>query len=134
MTRDLDPTAQQLKQLLLEMSPIIEEYTAAVCPGCTAVCCRQKHGMYSEHDRIYLAGLGAAVPGREPGRDPDGPCQMMGQRGCMLPRWLRPFRCTWYFCDTLILALQAGPQRTARKLAANMMHAIELYQTLPPGR
>lgn len=55
---------------------------------------------------------------------------MMGQQGCTQPRWLRPFRCTWYFCDPLIKALDEGSQRKARKLAAEMQLMIDRYQSL----
>ena len=55
-------TAKQLQQLLRESSPLIEEYTRDLCPGCTDVCCRQKHGRYRERDLVYLHALGAIAP------------------------------------------------------------------------
>lgn len=121
-----DP-AEELKQLLIESSPLIEEYTADVCPGCTDVCCRQKHGLYQERDIRYLRALGVALPQRDETRPPDGPCECMGPRGCVPPRWMRPFKCTWYFCEPLLAALREGPQKKARRLAAVMREMIDLY-------
>jgi hypothetical protein len=131
MTKDIVATAQKLKQLLTGSSPLIEEYTAAICPGCTDVCCRQKHGLYRERDIHYLRALGEATPRREEARLLEGPCEMMGAQGCVQPRWMRPFKCTWYFCDPLLAALNEGPQKKARLLAAVMQEMIDLYGALP---
>lgn len=123
-------TAGKLQQLLIESSPLIEEYTRELCPGCTDVCCRQKHGIYRERDIIYLNTLGTAVPARDPARSPDGPCEALSERGCIHPRQLRPFKCTWYFCDPIILAMQERPQRSTRALTAFMEEMIRLYDEL----
>jgi len=130
MTADRTTTAQQLKQLLVSSSALIEEYTAAVCPACTAVCCKQKHGIYKERDIWYLEALEMPVPPRDTTRPLDGPCEMMGLQGCALPRWMRPFKCTWYFCEPLLKALDEGPQRRARKLSAQLQEMVDLYREL----
>lgn len=122
--------AHLLKQALIETSAMIEEYTAAACPGCTDVCCKQKHGRYLDRDLAYLAGLGEAPLAYDKSLPPDGPCERLGPRGCRHPRWLRPFKCTWYFCDPLLAALAEGPQRKARELSAAMALLIELYDRL----
>ncbi|HEX9019956.1 MAG TPA: hypothetical protein VF903_01705 [Nitrospirota bacterium] len=125
-----DVAAQRLKQLLIDSSPLIEEYTAAACPACADVCCRQKHGLYRERDILYLRGLGEAVPERDPARPAEGPCEAMGHHGCIQPRWLRPFKCTWYFCEPLIKAMNEGPPKKARKLTAFMQEMIGLHGRL----
>ncbi|HEX9020227.1 MAG TPA: hypothetical protein VF903_03095 [Nitrospirota bacterium] len=125
-----DVAAQRLKQLLIASSPLIEEYTAAVCPTCTDVCCRQKHGLYRERDIRYLRGLGEAVPERDPARPAEGPCEAMGRHGCSQPRWLRPFKCTWYFCEPLIKAMDEGPPKGMRRFSALLQEMIELYGEL----
>jgi hypothetical protein len=130
MTSDRFAHAEKLKQLLIESSPSIEEYTSPLCPGCIDVCCRQKHGLYRERDIGYLRALGIAPPMRDGTRPLDGPCECMGPRGCTLPRWMRPFKCTWYFCEPLLAALNNGPQKKARRLAALMQEMIDLYVTL----
>jgi hypothetical protein len=127
MTKALVATAYQLKLLLTASSPLIEEYTAAVCPGCTDVCCRQKHGLYRERDIQYLRALEEAIPQRDEARPLEGRCEMMGPQGCVQPRWMRPFKCTWYFCDPLLEAMNEGPQKKARRLAAMMQEMIDLY-------
>jgi hypothetical protein len=130
MTGDRADIANRLKLLLIDSSPLIEEYTASLCPGCTDVCCRQKHGLYRESDVLYLQALGVSIPPRDAARPLEGPCEAMGPRGCVHERWLRPFKCTWYFCEPLLAALDQGPQKKARKLAALMQEMIELYRAI----
>jgi len=124
--------AERLKAFLIESSPLIEKYTAKTCPDCTDVCCRQKHGLYQPRDLAYLTALGAAVPVRDALRSPEGPCEAMGLHGCVHPRWMRPFKCTWYFCEPLLAALDAGPQKQARQLNSAMQEMIDLYQSIVP--
>jgi hypothetical protein len=122
--------AGKLQQLLIESSPLIEDYTRELCPRCTDVCCRQKHGIYRERDVVYLNALGASIPARDPERPLDGPCEALGERGCNHPRSLRPFKCTWYFCDPLLVAMNDGPQKKARALSRAMKDMIECYDEL----
>jgi hypothetical protein len=119
--------AKKLKKLLIESSLLIEEYTASVCPACTDVCCRQKHGLYQERDSIFLHAMGEKVPERDAARPLEGPCEAMGPSGCILPRWKRPFKCTWYFCEPLLAALDSGPPRKARLLSALLQEMSDLY-------
>jgi len=130
MTKNRIETANTLKLLLIESSPLIEGYTAAVCPACTDVCCRQKHGMYQKRDISYLKALGVDMPSRDDARPLEGPCESMGPEGCVLPRWMRPFRCTWYFCEPLIKTLNERPQRSVRRLSALMQEMIRLFDAL----
>ena len=122
--------AEQLKRLLIDSSPMIEDYTREVCPICAEVCCRQRHGMFRENDSVYLHALGVEVPPRDQGRPLEGPCEAMGPRGCVQPRWMRPFKCTWYFCEPLLKALNDGPSRKARQLSALLQKMTDLYREL----
>jgi len=118
--------AAKLKQLLIQLSPLIEELTAQVCPGCTDVCCKQKRCFPDSVDVRYIAALGLTLPELESGRPPDGPCQFMGGFGCTLPRWQRPWRCTWYFCDPLLASMNTGPQKTARKISDLIQQIVDI--------
>ena len=122
--------AKGLQQLLIASSALIEEYTREVCPYCSDVCCRQKHGTYRERDIRYLIAIGAPVPAVDRTRPPESRCEFLGAHGCIHPRWLRPFKCTWYFCEPIILAMQDRPQRSTRALTAVMEEMIRLYDAL----
>jgi len=130
MARSRIDAAVRLQQLLIESSPLIEEYTRELCPGCNDVCCRQKHGVYRERDVLYLKALETPIPDRDPAIPLEGPCEALGQRGCTHPRWQRPFKCTWYFCEPIIMALRERPQRSARQLTSVMEEMIRLYDEL----
>lgn len=130
MTDNRANIALRLKQLLIASSPLIDEYTAMTCPVCTDVCCKQKHGLYRERDIGYLNMLGIEVPARNKKQPPEGPCESMGPRGCVQPRWIRPFKCTWYFCDPLLAALNNSPQKKVRELTGMMQEMIALYDLL----
>jgi hypothetical protein len=133
MTDKYRVIAEKLKLLLIDSSPLIEEYTSTTCPACAEVCCRQKHGLYKDRDHRYLDALGMNVPMRDRTRPEEGPCEMIGPQGCVQPRWLRPFKCTWYFCEPLLVALDEGPQKKARRLSAMLQEMIELYDALSPS-
>jgi hypothetical protein len=122
--------ARQLRNLLIESSPIIESYTQQVCPACADICCRQKHGMFTGADRAYVDALGEPVPEHDRSRALDGPCQFLGPRGCAKPRWQRAWKCTWFFCEPLLRALEKGPQRQARRLSALLERMGSLYDSL----
>jgi hypothetical protein len=130
MSRTNAAAAQRLKQLLIGSSPLIEEYTAAVCPACTDICCRQKHGLYREQDRLYFRFLGEIVPDHDPSMPLEGPCEAMGPHGCTLQRWKRPFKCTWFFCEPLLTAMQSSPPKKMRKLSALLQEMSDVYSEL----
>jgi hypothetical protein len=129
-TKRTAAAAQSLKDLLIETSPLIERYTGEVCPACTDVCCKQKHGVFRERDRIYLNALGADVPLYDKSMAPEGPCQFLGPGGCARPRWLRPFKCTWYFCDPILQAMSEGQGRENRRFIEMLREMVRLYGEL----
>ena len=129
MTKDTAVAAERLRQVLIDLSPIVEAYTARVCPDCRDVCCKQRHGVMTEQDMRYLSALGASLPLYEQERPLDGPCQFMGLEGCVRPRWLRPWRCTSYFCGALLEAMNSGPQKKARQVSALIQEIVDIRST-----
>lgn len=130
MIRNSIAIAEDLKHLLIQTSPFIERYTREVCPACINVCCRQKHGVFRERDRVYLNALANEVPLHNESVPPEGPCQFMGPAGCVRPRWLRPFKCTWYFCDQMLEAMNEGPRKERRRFIAELQEMVRLYNEL----
>ena len=120
-------TARRLKQLLIESSLLVEQYTRQVCPSCIDVCCKQRHGLFTETDRAYITSLAESVPLHDPTRPLDGPCQFLTGTGCSKPRWQRAWKCTWYFCEPLLRTLDEGPQTKARRMSAMLEEMGRLY-------
>ena len=121
--------AQQLRELLTRLSPLIEEYTRNVCPDCTDVCCKQKHGMLLPKDIAYLAALGVETMPHDPVQ-PDSLCQFLGPAGCSKGRWERAWKCTWYFCGPLIKAMDEGPRSKSRRITEMVQTAMTLREKL----
>jgi len=84
------------------LSSFIQRHTAAVCPECTSVCCINRHSYHTFDDIIYLCATGEKLPLHEAGIDDSAPCHFLGNLGCTLPRSIRPYRCNWYFCSSLL--------------------------------
>ncbi len=122
--------AHRLKQLLLDCSPLIEQQTGRICPSCTEVCCKQRHGMFTAADRAYIVALNEEVPTHDPRLPLDGACQFMGPSGCVKPRWQRAWKCTWFFCAPLLAAFSEGPQKKVRQLSAMLEEMGRLYGEL----
>lgn len=130
MSRTTNDTAREIKDLLSDLSPRIEQHTTVVCPTCTHTCCRQEHGRLRVQDIAYLVALGEPVPAADPGRDPSGPCRFLGVQGCTRHRWQRAWKCTWFFCDPLLRSIAKGPQKEARELTRMMNRVMELRKLL----
>ncbi len=127
---DLGAVQQAARRFLEEfdrIDPFIQSYTALVCPSCGTVCCAQIHGLPEFADVIGFHALGHSVPAYDLTRELNGPCQFMGIRGCVLPRTQRPYRCTWYFCDPLLVQIEIGP-------TSHYRHFIEMVQALAQAR
>jgi len=98
--------ASQLKEAFKTISPFIEKHTAIVCPECETVCCADKHGRYDSNDLLFHEALGADIMEFPPGREEHDACRFIGDTGCCLERWMRPYRCTFFFCNTLLKSLE----------------------------
>ena len=131
---EIKEAASRIARLLEEIDPLILEDTALVCPRCTEVCCISRHGRYAFDDLVFLTALGKKIA-------VDGnclpwhmPCHYLGSGGCVLPRVMRPYRCTWYFCDSLMKETGAkGPRQIRdfyallRKITAERSTMLELF-------
>jgi len=106
--------ARQVEAKVADLSLLIEKYTSVACPSCLSVCCINRHSHHDSSDLALLHALGYAAPALGPGLDDAAPCGFLGARGCMLPRIMRPYRCTWYFCDALLNLLRDAPVREYR--------------------
>lgn len=97
--------ALAMKEAYDAVSPFIELHTSRVCPTCQKVCCIDRHGTHEIEDLAFLEGLGEPPPSEQPLSADTLPCRQLGEMGCGLKRWQRPYRCTWYFCQALLDAM-----------------------------
>lgn len=93
----------------------IQYYTARVCPYCGTVCCINRHGMPEFVDVVGMFAMGVEIPTYDPEADESAACQFLDRNGCVLPRIQRPYRCTRYFCEPLMVQIEIGPPAEYRK-------------------
>ena len=113
-------SAIDAKGLIDSISMDIERYTASVCTNCTSVCCINRHSRHDRSDIIFLTALGEKVPEDLSEIEETGPCRFLVRNGCVLERFQRPYRCTWFFCSPLLdhIAATSGPGGYRRFLTA----------------
>ena len=99
--------ALKVKEGLEKINPFIQQSTEIVCPRCANVCCINKHGYHNSEDLIYIHALGLPLPDYNFDRDDATPCQFLSDKGCVMPRSVRPSGCNWYFCDSLLDHMEA---------------------------
>lgn len=128
-TLSAEEIALEIKRVFEEISPLIESFTSLVCPTCVNVCCRHKHSLYDEEDRLFLNALGVGAENNL-NLDPEGPCEFLKETGCVRPRWLRPFRCTWYFCEGLLKYMPEASGKRYREMVKKLNDLIELRKKL----
>lgn len=98
----MEKTAHELKEAFDAVSHYIQKHTSEVCPSCPKVCCISKHGNYEKEDLVFIHALGLGNIDYKTDRADTDPCRFLQKDGCSLPRYRRPFRCTWYFCERLL--------------------------------
>ncbi|MGM0758596.1 MAG: hypothetical protein ACQEUB_02715 [Thermodesulfobacteriota bacterium] len=90
--------AEAIAVNLQEVDPIMDGLCAKTCPDCSGPCCLHADVRYDFRDLVFLHCRQKALPLHQPKQHPGQPCSFLGQNGCVLPRSLRPFLCTWYVC------------------------------------
>lgn len=104
-----------MKKYYDDFDPFLQRYTAKVCPYCGTVCCANKFGFPEFADVVSFLSLGLPIPRYDLNVDEEAICQFIGGKGCILHRIQRPYRCTWYFCDPLMVQIDVGPAKHYRK-------------------
>lgn len=102
-------SAQEYRKAFDALDPLIQYYTSRVCPFCGTVCCANIHGFPAFEDLVGILAMRFEIPEYRLDVNEKEMCQFMGPAGCVLPRQQRPFRCTWYFCDPLLVQIEIGP-------------------------
>ncbi|MCK5140316.1 MAG: hypothetical protein KAQ85_10775 [Thermodesulfovibrionia bacterium] len=123
-------TAHELKRELETISPFIEKHTSIVCPSCEKVCCINKHGYYDKEDMVFLSSLGIKITPYILNRKDTDTCRFSRGNGCLLNRWMRPFRCTWYFCEPLLESMKREHGKTYRDFVTALQRMIAVRQAL----
>ena len=114
--------ANALEQAFERLDSLIESLTSRICPYCGTVCCANKFGFPEFADIVVFLSLGLDIPNYDLEVDEEALCQFIGDKGCLLPRPNRPYRCTWYFCDPLLLELELGSAKAYRQFISDLQN------------
>ena len=122
--------AEELKVAFDTLSPFIEKHTAIVCPECNNVCCIDKHGRYDENDIFFMNALDMDINSNLYDRQGTAPCRFIAEKGCTLERWMRPFRCTHFFCGPLLKSLENDNAKVYRTFTDFLQYLISVRKRL----
>jgi|GEM_PF-734961 len=117
--------AIKVKDSILNIDDFIQKNTSVICRNCEKVCCINKHGYYEFEDLIFLNAINESLPKYREGIVDEEPCQFLTSHGCTLDRFIRPFRCNWYFCIPLINHMQNQKGKDLRRFENTLQQIID---------
>lgn len=126
----LSEIAHAIKAGIEGIEPFIQQQTEVVCPVCEERCCINIHGYFDDLDVIYMRAIGLELPSYRKELSDTDPCQFLTDKGCSRQRYLRPFRCNWYFCRALLNHMENGPSRPYREFIRAFKEIIVLREEL----
>lgn len=126
----LKDIALVIKTKIEDIDGFIQQNTSEVCPSCEKKCCINRHGYYDNLDILYIMTLGIKPPLHQQGLSDTEPCQFLSDKGCVKERYLRPFRCNWYFCEALLNHMEQGPARPYREFIRVFNEILDLRSEL----
>lgn len=122
--------ALRVIELIGSIDAFIQKNTSVVCPSCTSVCCKNRHGRHDEEDLAFFDAAEITPPFFDSNMTDDAPCQFISEHGCTLKRSARPFRCNWYFCTTLLVHMQSGPAKPYRNFIDTLNEIVRLRKEI----
>jgi len=106
------------------LGTFLQPHTAIVCHECVSVCCINRHSYHALDDIVYIYAIGEEIPLHKSAIEDSEPCQFLGKRGCTISRSLRPYRCNWYFCSSLLAHITAHNSHRHYRLFINLLQEI----------
>ncbi len=122
--------AEEIKDYIVKLNSFIDIYSKKVCSLCTDICCLKKNSRYEYDDLIYILALREKFPIPERNLKEKEPCYLLTEKGCKVPRYLRPLRCNWYLCDALIKEMESAPARIFREFSNTFNKMLYVRQQM----
>ena len=112
--------AIEIRLRLAALYPMSNRLGQRFCTVCNNPCCRVATVWYDYTDLVYIHLNQLTLPPRQILKRSGTGCIYLDIDGCTLPRWVRPWICTWYLCpnqkDYLRTCLPAESTRFFREL------------------
>lgn len=122
--------SRDIKNIILKLDPFIDLYARKTCPKCSNICCLNKNSRYEYDDLIYILALREKFPIPDRNLKEKEPCYLLTEKGCKIPRYLRPLRCNWYFCTDILKEMEASPARAFREFSDAFNRMLYLRQQM----
>lgn len=122
--------AEEIKNYLIKIDPFIDFYSKKVCPNCKNICCLNKNSRYEYDDIIYILALRENFPLPERNLEEKEPCYLLTEKGCKIPRYIRPSRCNWYFCKDLLNEMESAPAKVFREFSNTFNKMLSVRQQM----
>ncbi len=112
--------AVKIKKTYTCLEFFCHDYTGPICSECLEPCCVNRHGFPDFEDLVIFQAMGIKAPCFDCDVVDTEPCQFLGPEGCILPRYQRSYRCTWYFCDYCMDEFQHAKEKEFIRFQALM--------------
>ncbi len=122
--------ALEIKDHMLKLDPFMDAYSKKVCSLCANICCLNKNSRYEYDDLIYIVALRENFPIPDRNLKENEPCYLLTERGCKIPRYLRPLRCNWYLCKDLLKEMESAPARVFREFSNTFNKMLYIRQQM----
>jgi hypothetical protein len=103
--------AARLVQGLETLFPVLDCLCVRTCPACHDPCCLRARPWFDFRDLLLMHLAGLSTPLLQTLGDGTSRCRYAGPLGCTLPRYSRPWICTWYICPAQKELLASEPER-----------------------
>jgi len=110
--KELQQLGRAVKLGFEKLDPILDKFTQPICAECPTGCCVNSHAFPDFEDLIFFKSIGLPWLDYDMTRPEHELCQFLGCTGCELLRIQRSYRCTWYFCDSLLIDFEKSNRET----------------------
>jgi len=92
------PESERRYTIEKQTDDMLDELCRNTCILCPDPCCLSADVRYDLRDLLFLKLTDQVQPAGQPREMPGKSCRYLGTKGCTLPRFSRPWICTWYLC------------------------------------
>ena len=119
--------AKGIQCRLESVFPQLDKLVRRTCPWCPEPCCIVNKVWYDFADLLFLHLSRQLIPPAPLNADPWKACLYLSNKGCALPRMLRPWACTLYICPTQCKILSRH-DRSGRMRIESMIQTIKVMR------
>ena len=117
----------QIRDKFEEVNAAIDSVGKETCLFCKDICCKKATVWYDFKDMLYLYLHSGQFPEAQITKEGDLSCCNLTSTGCLLPRRIRPFICTWYICPSQTAMLS---EKMVEEPKARILSSIQEIQRL----